>query len=123
MLLQNKSARLIIINYKQDVPRDKDGKAMGHSFVKGGTWKLLPAGAPVEVADEACDQEYVKDLIKNGDVIASGQVIDSTAEEVDTELEELREECDLRDIEYRSNAGKETLQKKIDKFDAEQGAE
>ena len=119
MLLQNKAARLIIINGKHDVTRDKDGEPLGHKLL-GKSWKLLPAGAPVEVPDEVCDCAYVKNLIKSGDVVSSGSlVIDSTAEEVDEELEALRDECDELDIGWRKNAKAETLRKKIADVKAE----
>ena len=116
MLLQNQAKRLIIINGKHDVTRDKNGDPLGHKLM-GKSWKLLPAGAPVEVPDEVCQCAYVNNLIKSGDVVSSGAlVIDSTAEEVDEvdeELEALREECDLLDIPWRKNAKAETLKQKI----------
>ncbi len=121
MLLKNNAPRLIVINGPQSIKKDANGKPMNH-LMAGPSWKLLPAGPAVDVDDAVVKGDYVQSLIKAGDVSIAGEVIDSTAEEVDPELEELREECDLREIKYRSNTTKDTLRKKIEEFDAAEEA-
>ncbi len=117
MLLKNNARRLIIINGKQDVPRDKDGNPMGHSF-RGDSWKLIPAGPAVEVADYACEYDYVQNMINKGDLAVlagstGGQVVDSTASVVDEELEALREEAECLGIKVNKRWKAATLRDKI----------
>lgn len=66
--------------------------------------RLLPAGVAVEVSKELGECKFTKLLEKSGDISISKQ----------TKIEELKEECDLLDIEYKSNATVAQLTKLIE---------
>ncbi len=75
MLLQNKARRLIQINSKQKLQyRKKD--VVG---AKGGKkFKLLPAGAPVDIPEHVCilNHKFIYLLLKSGDVVGNEDELD-----------------------------------------------
>lgn len=82
MLLQNKAKRLVTINSRHSTIKagEKDD-VIGVNW--GKCYELLPAGDPVAVPDELCEGDYVKALIKLGDVIVTDMIETPSDSEVD----------------------------------------
>lgn len=113
MLLKNNAKRLIIINYKHDVKRNKDGEPV-NTILAGQSWKLIPAGDPVDVPDEACEQDYVQELIEKNDlVIAATPKKKAEKKDDGEEKQQLRDELELLGVEVDSRWGVKKLKEKL----------
>lgn len=83
MDLTNLSKRLISINTGSSIRKHPTtNQIIKVDFKK--VYVLLPAGPAVAVPDEVCESDFVKHLIKNGDVAAtSGDKVDGFVESDD----------------------------------------
>ena len=98
------TARMIIINIGDELDTN---------------YRLLPGGpdAPaIEVPDSVLQIEFVKSLIKLGDIVVVHQFIDEEpiGEMAGVDIDSLRKQCDLLGIDYTPKWGATKLQQAID---------
>tara|TARA_R110002033_G_scaffold64766_4_gene115699 strand:+ start:22330 stop:22635 length:306 start_codon:yes stop_codon:yes gene_type:complete len=99
MLLKNTSARLITVR-----------------TLSGESYKILPGNNPdTEVPRDACQSDFVKALIANGDLIVTS---DDEPEEVVSEFDGMSKDdlialCEVKEIETNSRDTVKTLIAKL----------
>ena len=104
MLLRNHSARLITVN------------GIENDAVK--SYKVLPGDNPAaDVPDQHCKSDFVKNLIKIGDLSV---VHPEQEDEPEDETDSLREQAKALGIDVDNRWGDKRLQEEIEKAQTEQ---